>query len=177
MLLCQAHKTEFVLIIHIVDRMRGKNQFCDMFFSLQFIGGRGGSLIYVCLMWDYETTVSSLWSDSLNPKWLSQLSGLLPEQLLALWSQQKLLCSHLLDLASREARSFSSKQSWALSSRGKQLQRSAFKCKIVHTVMLIATQQHPPLIEVRVLLQEMSQKASFEPKSKGFIHMWFQKCI
>ena len=53
-------------------------------------------------MWDYETTVSSLWSDGLNPKWLSQLSGLLPEQLLALWSQQKLLCSHLLDLASRE---------------------------------------------------------------------------
>ena len=43
--------------------------------------------------------VSCHWSDNSNPKWLSQLS--LEWQLLALGYQLKLLCSHLLGLASR----------------------------------------------------------------------------
>ena len=46
-----------------------------------------------------QCRVSSLLSDSLNPKRLSQLS--LEWQLLALGSQQKLLCYHLAGLASR----------------------------------------------------------------------------
>lgn len=59
----------------------------------------------------------------------------------------------------------SSNLSSALSAKGKQLQRNAFKCKIVHQVMLIATPTCH-LLAKSVLWQEVPPKANLEPKPK-----------
>lgn len=45
-----------------------------------------------------------------------------------------------------QAESSINKHSWALSFKGKQLQRDAFKCKTVHKVMLIASYSFETLL-------------------------------